>query len=84
MGAAHTRVIPPGDVVVMANAGFHNKKRLTELIENAGCRLIFLPAYSPDLNPMEHFWNWMKNKNRDVAHLYEAIEFANMTAVNVW
>ncbi|MDR2766012.1 MAG: transposase, partial [Holosporaceae bacterium] len=54
------------------------------LIEGANCRLIFLPAYSPDLNPVEHFWNWMKNKIRDVAHLYETLEFATMATVNAY
>jgi transposase len=54
------------------------------IIEGANCRLIFLPAYSPDLNPIEHFWNWMKNKIRDLAHLYETLELATMAAVNAY
>jgi transposase len=74
----------PGDVVVMDNASFHNKKRLTKLIEGANCRLIFLPAYSPDLNPIEYFGNWLKNKIRDVAHLYETPELAIMAMVNAY
>ncbi|MDR2646057.1 MAG: transposase, partial [Holosporaceae bacterium] len=48
----------------------------------AGCSLIFLPPYSPDLNPIEHFWDWMKNKVRYTAHLYETLELAIMAAVN--
>ncbi|MDR2645725.1 MAG: transposase, partial [Holosporaceae bacterium] len=39
---------------VLDNASFHNRKR-TKLLKDAGCSLIFLPPYSPDLNPIEHF-----------------------------
>lgn len=74
--------LPPDSVVVFDNASFHNRKRLTKLLEDANCRLIFLPPYSPDLNPIEHFWDWMKNKVRDTAYLYENLELAIMAAVN--
>jgi transposase len=74
--------LPEGSVVVMDNARFHNPQRLKKLIEDANCRLIFLPPYSPDLNPIEHFWNWLKNKVRNTAHLYKTLEFATMAAVN--
>lgn len=74
--------LPPESVVVLDNANFHNKKRLTKLLKDANCRLIFLPPYSPDLNPIEHFWDRMKNKIRDTAHLYETLELATMAAVN--
>jgi transposase len=43
----------PGQVVVMDNLGAHRPKRIRELIEGRGCDLIYLPAYSPDLNPIE-------------------------------
>jgi len=42
-----------GDVVVMDNLSSHKRQRVRELIEDAGARLVFLPAYSPDLNPIE-------------------------------
>jgi transposase len=76
--------LSPGDVVVIDNASFHSKTKLRELVENANCRLIFLPPYSPDLNPIEHFWGWMKNKVRDIAHQYDTLEFAAMAAVNAY
>ncbi len=43
----------PGQVVVMDNLGAHRPKRVRELIEERGCELIYLPPYSPDLNPIE-------------------------------
>jgi len=50
-----------GQAVVMDNASFHKSPKIREAIEQAGCRLIYLPPYSPDLNPIETFWANMKN-----------------------
>ena len=44
----------------MDNASFHKSQRTRELIESVGCRIIFLPPYSPHLNPIEKFWANMK------------------------
>lgn len=49
-----------GQVVIMDNASFHKSQKTKELIESVGCKLIFLPPYSPDLNPIEKFWANMK------------------------
>ena len=58
--------LKPGQFVVMDNASFHKSAKTKELIESVGCRVIFLPPYSPDLNPIEKFWanmkRWIKNK----------------------
>ncbi len=43
----------PGQVVVMDNASIHKGAAVREPIEAAGCRLLFLPSYSPDFNPIE-------------------------------
>jgi len=44
----------PGQIVVMDNLGAHRpKKKVKELIEERGCELLYLPSYSPDLNPIE-------------------------------
>lgn len=47
--------VTQGQVIVMDNAPFHNSRKIRELIEQAGCKLLFLPTYSPDLNPIEHW-----------------------------
>jgi putative transposase len=41
-------------VVVMDNAAFHKSSKTREIIEKAGAKLLYLPPYSPDLNPIEH------------------------------
>ncbi|MBA3615750.1 MAG: transposase [Rubrobacteraceae bacterium] len=42
-----------GQIVVMDNLGAHRSRRIRELIEQQGCELLYLPAYSPDYNPIE-------------------------------
>lgn len=61
-------------VVVMDNASFHRKKRLNDLAEQYGIRIIFLPPYSPELNPIEHFWSWLKKKIADSVLLFQNFE----------
>ena len=50
----------PGDIVVMDNLGAHKNERTIALIEQAGAEVRFLPAYSPDLNPIEMMWSKVK------------------------
>lgn len=52
--------LKPGQVVIMDNASFHKSKKTRELIASVKCNIIFLPPYSPDLNPIEKFWANMK------------------------
>jgi transposase len=46
-------LLEPGQVVVMDNLSSHKGGRVRELIEGKGCELLYLPPYSPDLNPIE-------------------------------
>jgi transposase len=57
--------IPAGSVIIMDRASFHRRKTLKKLAEEAGCRVIFLPAYSPDFNPIEKVWANMKTYVRN-------------------
>ena len=52
--------LPQGSVLVLDNATIHKSSALREAVEEAGCSLLFLPPYSPDLNPIELFWSWLK------------------------
>jgi transposase len=56
-----TPALKPGQVVVMDNLGAHRPKRIRELIEAKGCELIYLPSYSPDLNPIEEALSKVKH-----------------------
>ena len=58
--------IPKHSTLVMDNASFHNKNKLRELAANAECEVLFLPPYSPDLNPIEFFWAWLKRTLRSI------------------
>jgi transposase len=66
-----------GQIVVMDNLSAHKPKRVRELIEERGCELIYLPPYSPDLNPIEEAFSKIKNLLRKVAaRSKEALEEA--------
>ena len=56
-----------GQIVVMDNLGAHRPKRIRELIEEGGCNLVYLPAYSPDYNPIEEAFAKIKNLLRKAA-----------------
>ena len=57
----------PGDVVIMDNLSSHKRHHVRELIENAHAHLVFLPAYSPDLNPIEMIFAKVKQLLRSMA-----------------
>ena len=48
--------LKPGNIVVIDNASFHHGGRIEALIEAAGCKVMYLPPYSPDLNRIEKCW----------------------------
>ena len=49
-----------GDVVVMDNMRTHHVKEVQMLLQEANIKLLYLPAYSPDLNPIENMWSKIK------------------------
>jgi transposase len=50
----------PGDIVICDNLSAHRDAEAQRLIETRGARLVFLPAYSPDFNPIEMMWSKVK------------------------
>jgi transposase len=59
-----------GSVIVLDNARFHQKSVLQELAHIAGCQVLFLYPYSPDMNPIEHFRAWLKRRLRKILPLW--------------
>lgn len=57
----------------MDNATFHKSEKTKQLTEQAQCKLIFLPPYSPDLNPIEKFWANLKNKIKKTIARFETL-----------
>ena len=57
----------PGAVVVIDNLSTHKAARVREAIEAVGARLVYLPPYSPDLNPIELAWSKLKSYLRKAA-----------------
>lgn len=63
-----------GQIVVMDNLGAHKTDKVKELIEERGCKLWFLPAYSPDLNPIEEAFSKVKaHLRKSAARTREAL-----------
>ncbi len=67
-----------GDMVIMDNLSAHKNASVVGLIESAGAQAVFLPPYSPDLNPIEMMWSKVKSvlrklEARDSDSLFDAI-----------
>jgi len=72
----------PGQVVIMDNLAAHKVAGVREQIEATGARLIYLPPYSPDFNPIEQAWSKLKQHLRAVkARTIDALELAIADAI---
>ncbi len=65
--------LAPGRVVVVDNSAAHHGDRVRRLVEGAGCELVNLPAYSPDLSPIEEAFSKAKALLRAAARTREAL-----------
>lgn len=71
----------PGSTLILDNASIHKGGHLKALVKAAGCQVLYLPSYSPDFNPIELVWAFVKGLVRrwrpqdDVSRL-EAVEAA--------
>ena len=59
--------LSPGDIVVMDNLSSHKRPAIRAAIRSVGARLLFLPPYSPDLNPIEQVFAKLKHLLRKAA-----------------
>jgi hypothetical protein len=57
--------LSPQSIVIMDNATFHQGEEMKEALREGGHTLLYLPPYSPDLNPIEHKWAQAKAKRRE-------------------
>lgn len=64
-------MLSPGMVLIIDNARFHKSQKIVDLIIAAQCTIRFLPPYSPNLNPIEHYWAAVKHAIRKVAETME-------------
>ena len=72
-----------GDVVIMDNLSSHKGERVRQAIERQGARLLFLPPYSPDFNPIEMAFSKIKALLRKAAaRTHEALVDAVRTAID--
>jgi hypothetical protein len=60
-----------GSHIILDNARFHRRAVLQEMAEAAGCHVLFLPKYSPDLNPIELEWANLKSFLRNYGRLFD-------------
>ena len=75
-------VLRPGQIVIMDNLFVHKNETVREKIAAAGCRLVFLPADSPDFNPIEHAFSKLKGSLRKArARTQETLEAAIAAAL---
>jgi transposase len=59
-------VLKTGQIVVMDNYCIHKGVETQEIITKAGCEILFLAPYSPDLNPIENYWAVLKSRIKKI------------------
>lgn len=73
-------LLSAGHVVIMDNASFHSKETLPQIAARFHVRVLFLPPYSPELNPIERTWanmkRWMRKNMRNYSSFSDALKAA--------
>jgi putative transposase len=67
---------PKYSTIILDNASFHREKQLRKLLRWKKRKLLFLPAYSPDFNPIEHQWANLKSALPDILPIYKTVDIA--------
>lgn len=75
--------LPKESIIVMDNATFHKRTDMKEIIQKNNHILLFLPPYSPDLNPIEHKWSEAKSIRRKVRYSVDELFIDHMTYINL-
>ena len=71
------KTLKPGDIVILDNLGSHKGKEVRAMVRKAGAKLLFLPPYSPDLNPIEQLFSKLKHAMRKaIGRTVEAVQDA--------
>ena len=63
--------LPKGSFLVLDNAAIHKKLSLSEFLSKFQCTFLYLPPYSPELNPIEKIWGSLKTKLRNSLRLFQ-------------
>lgn len=66
-------IVSPNDTLIMDNAAFHKSEETRKIVQQAGCKLIFLPPYSPDLNPIEKCWANLKARIKKTINKFNSL-----------
>jgi len=72
-----------GKVIVLDNATFHKKSVLPNLAKKHNCEVLFLPPYSPNLNPIERKWAWLKRNLRKILPDFDSFQQAVQNSFQV-
>lgn len=75
--------LKPKQVVILDNASVHKDEDLYDIVAQYHCRLIYLPPYSPDLNPIEKFWANFKRNLRKVIKRFDDFLYAITFAMQI-
>ena len=70
-------------VIILDNATFHKKSVLSDLAKKYNCEVLFLPPYSPDLNPIEKKWAWLKKMLRKILPNFNSFDLALQNSFQV-
>ena len=70
-------------MIILDNASFHRKTILPGLASKQGSTVLFLPLYSPNLNPIEFRWACLKQKLREILHHFDSFDLALCAAFQV-
>ena len=72
-----------GSTIILDNAAFHRKSVLPDVARKYSCEVLFLPPYSPDLNPIEKKWAWLKKRLRKILPDFNSFDHALLNCFQV-